>query len=252
MERSKELFWVLIDIFIGVAVLVALVSGYAVLRQAKSLYPSRNISVAAEGKVVVSPDIATLSFSVVSEGADPAKIQEANNVKINDAINFLKTSGVDSKDIKTAGYNLQPKYTYDEKTRRSYISGYTLTQTVFVKMRDLGKVGVILSGLPARGINEISGLTFSIEDQDKFLNEARAEAFTKAKAKAEAMAKAAGVSIKKVISFNEYGGGYPYPIMYAEKSLGMGGDAVRPATAPVIEPGSQEVTVQVTVIYEIW
>lgn len=250
MERSKELFWTLIDIFIGVAILVALVSGYAVLRQAKSLYPARNINITAEGKVVVSPDIATFSFSVVSEGADPAKIQEANNVKINDAINFLKTSGVDSKDIKTAGYNLQPRYTYDEKTRKSYINGYTLTQTVFVKMRDLGKVGAILAGLPTRGINEISGLAFGIEDQDKFLNEARAEAFAKARAKAEAMAKAAGVGIKRVISFNEYGGGYPIPL--GVKEYGLGGDAIRSVTPPTIEPGSQEVTVQVNVVYEIW
>ena len=90
---------------------------------------------------MVSPDVATLSFSVVSEGADPEKLQNDNTDKINKALDFVKSEGVESKDIKTAGYNLSPRYKYDQKTGRSSIDGYTLPQTVIVKIRDLSKVG---------------------------------------------------------------------------------------------------------------
>ncbi len=158
---------------------------------------------------------------------------------------------MEAKDIKTAGYNLNPRYEYNDKTRKSFISGYTLTQTVFVKIRDLAKVGKILSGLPSKGINDISGLSFSIDDPDKFLNEARKEAFEKAMVKAKEMAGYNGVKIRRVVSFNEYGGGYPISL-YSKEAFGRGGDLGSPAPLPTIESGSQEVTVNVNVTYEIW
>lgn len=251
-EQSKNWFWVLINGVLIVAILLGFSAIKSIWQYGKSVYPSRVISVTAEGKVVVAPDVATLSFSVISEGADPEKLQNENNEKINKALEFVKTEGIEAKDIKTAGYDLSPRYGYDDKTRKSFISGYTLTQTIFIKIRDLEKVGKIVGGLPGRGINQINSLTFSIDDPDKFLNDARKEAFEKARAKAEAMAKQNRVRIGKVVSFNEYGGGYP-PIPFYEAGLAKGGDFGGPVAvpAPRIEPGSQEVTVQVNVVYEI-
>ncbi|MDO8303437.1 MAG: SIMPL domain-containing protein, partial [Sedimentisphaerales bacterium] len=182
---------------------------------------------------------------------DPVKLQTDNNTKVNAAIDFVKAQGVDAKDIKTSDYNLSPNYIWNQKTGKSTIDGYTLNQSVSVKVRDLGKVSAILGGLPAKGINQIGGVNFSIEDQDKYLNVAREEAFTKARAKAQAMAKYSGARIGRVVTFSESNGGYPYPMYYAkEASVGRGGDAQMPP-APVIEPGSQDVTVNVSVVYEL-
>ncbi len=248
-ERSKNWFWIILDIALVVVVLLGLVAGKALLRYSKSVYPSRTINVSAEGSTVVSPDVATFSFSVIAEGADPEQLQNANLDKITKAVDFIKAEGVEAKDIKTAGYNLSPKYEYNEKTRRSFISGYTLTQTVFVKVRDLSKVGKLLGQLPSFGINDIGGLSFAIDEPDKFLNEARQEAFEKARAKADEMARYNGVKIRRVVSFSEFGGGYPTPFL--KEAVGRGGDFGGPAPVPTIEPGSQEVTVQVNVTYEI-
>lgn len=251
VEQLKNYFWVILNIVLVIAGLFLLVAGNAIRKNSAAAYPARTISVSAEGKVVVAPDIATLSFSVVSQGKDPVNLQEDNNKKINSAIEFVKSQGVESKDIKTSDYNLSPNYRWDEKTRTSIIDGYILTQTVVVKMRDLSKVASILGGLPARGINQLGGVNFTIDDPDKFLNEAREEAYNKARAKAEAMAKYNDVRLRKVVSFNEYGGGPIYPMMYAkEAALGRGGDVALPPM-PTIEPGSQEVTVNVNVVYEI-
>lgn len=248
---SKRVFWILLNTVLAISVIVLFISAKALWRYSKSVFPSRVINVTAEGKVIVSPDLATISFSVISEGNDPEKLQNDNNAKIDQAIEFVKQQGVDSKDIKTAGYNLMPRYEYDEKKRRSFISGYTLTQTVVVKIRDLKNVAKILAGLPNRGVNEISGPNFTVDDPDKFLNQAREEAFAKARAKAESMARQNSVRIKRVITFNEFGGGSPYPAALYEAALGKGGDFGGPV-APSIEPGSQEVRVQVSVTYEIW
>lgn len=213
-----------------------------------SLMPVRNISVSAEGKAIVSPDIAKISFSVVSQGADPKLLAEDNIKKMNAAVDFVKSEGVDEKDIKTTDYNLVPVYQYDEKTKKTYITGYTLTQTVLVKIRDLNKVAEVLGGLPPLGINQIGSVSFDIDDPDQYLSDARNQAFDKAKAKAEEMAQKNGVKLGKIINFYEYA---PIPYYTTAKTLGIGGGESATPALPQIQPGTQEVTVQVSVVYEI-
>lgn len=246
-QKAKEWFWLLLNLVLVVAVLAGLLAIKTLFRLDDSLMPARTITVSADGKTTVSPDIASVSFSVVSEGADPDKISAANSQKINSAIDFVKSQGVDEKDIKTAGYNLAPKYEYDKDKRTTFISGYTLTQTVFLKIRDFSKIGKILGALPGLGINQIGSLNFDIENPDKYLNDARQQAFDKAFAKAKAMAEQNHVGLSRVVTFSESHGGYPYPVpMYGAASVGIGA-----ITPPMIEPGSQEVTVNVSVVYEI-
>ncbi len=251
---SKTLFWVLTNFILA----VLLVLGLKVLfLHAPLLEPEMTVTVSAEGKATIIPDIATIDFSVISEGKDPTAIQTENTGKMNQAIDFVKSQGIDKKDIKTTGYNLYPKYDYTRVEPQLYpyppgkqvLSGYTLTQTVEVKIRDLNKVAAILSGLPGKGVNEVNGPNFTVEDQDTYLNGAREEAFTKARAKVEAMAKANGVRVARVVTFSENQGG---PIFYARaEAMGKGGGDATTPVPPTVEPGSQEVSVQVSVTYAI-
>lgn len=249
-EASKSWFWLILDAALLAVLVLAVLSSKALLDYGHSLQPAQTITVSADSKASIVPDLATLNFSVVSEGTDTVKLQTDNNNKINDAIAYLKTQSIDSKDIKTSGYNLNPKYVYNPKTGQNYISGYTMTQTVTVKIRDFAKISPILAALPEKGINSINGPSFSVEDQDKYLNQARAEAFAKAKAKAQAMADYAGAHLGRVVTFNENGGGYPIYYDRMETMSAKGGVAA-PVPAPTIEPGSQDVTVTVNVTYEI-
>ena len=131
------------------------------------------------------------------------------------------------------------------------IVGYTITQTVAVKVRDFGKIGAIVSGVVENGANSVSQLSFAIDDPDMFESEARGQAIQKAKEKAKAVAKAGGFSVGRLLSIQEGGSPIYYP-MYEKAALdyGMGG-AVSSAPAPTIEPGSQEVKIFVTLVYEI-
>lgn len=247
-KEAKNYFWILID----AALIVAIVFGtwcavYYVGRYAASLPITRTISVSAEGKIIAASDVAKLSFAVVSEGKDPEAIQVDNARKMNAAIEFVKTQGIDAKDIKTSGYNLSPRYEYDEKKRTTFISGYTLTQTVTIQVRDFEKISPILGALPGIGINQIQGVNFEIDDPEKYLAMAREEAFTRAYAKAAAMAKQNGVRLGRVITFSEGLQGPIYPRYFEAAAL----KADVGAPAPTIEPGSEEVRVNVTVTYEL-
>lgn len=247
MNQSKTVFWWLLNATL-VAVILVGAAGAGVLRN--QVNPQRTISVSGEGKVTAVPDYATLTFSVVSEGTDPALLVAENVDKMNRAIAFVKQQGIEDKDVKTAQYYLAPRYEYDEDMRKTFISGYTITQSVTVKVRDIAKAGPILGGLPEFGVNQISGPNFEIGDDEReaLIAEAREEAFAEARAKAEAMARANGVRVRRVVTFSESGG--PIPIFYKEA---LGGRADTPASFPVpsIEPGSQDITVTVNVTYEI-
>jgi len=213
-----------------------------------SLMPIRSITISAEGKVTVSPDIAQFSFSVVSEGVNSKTLADDNIKKVNTAIDFIKSQGISEKDIKTTQYSLSPRYSYDKNTGTSFIYGYTLTQTVSVKVRDLNKVAEVLGGLPPLGINQISSISFDVDDPEKYLSDARSQAFDKVKEKAKAMADKNGVTLGEVINFYEY---QPIPYYSNVKTLGMGGGAEAAPALPQIQPGTQEVTMQVSVTYAI-
>ncbi len=251
-QKFRRWFWILLDVLLaGIVVNLVFFVMPAIKRFGESLAPVRTITVSAEGKTFVVPDIARTSFSVVSEGVSPTTITTENNKKICAAIDFVKGKGIDSKDVQTSGYNLSPRYEYDKNKRTTFISGYTLTQTVDIKIRDFSKIAEIIGGLPSLGINQIGGLSFTVDDPEKFLTEARKEAFEKARAKASAIVSLGGARLGRVITVGESSGGFQPP-MYArsEAKLGLGG-AADMAPLPSIEPGSQEVQLTVSITYAL-
>ena len=229
--------------------IIALLYGACALRTWSAAVPSaRTVTVSAEGIATIVPNLATVSFSVISEGASATTIQEENTKKMNAAIAIVKGFKISDKDIQTSAYNLSPRYTYEQKTGKSRIDGYQITQTVTVKVRNLDDAGKIVGQLPAAGINQISGPDFSVENMDAFLHGAREEAFNKAYAKAKELARLAGAGVGRVVTFSEgSGNNYPRP-MYMKAEMGMGGDA---SSVPQFEAGSDEARVTVSVTYEL-
>jgi hypothetical protein len=233
---------------------------------ADSIQPGsyRSFSVSGEGKVTAVPDIASFTFSVITEGGkDLGALQKENTEKMNKAIDFIKENDVPAKDIKTSNYSLNPRYQYYDCSRvfsadssvnpcpPPEIVGYTVNQTVSVKIRDFTKIGEIMSGVVSVGANNVSQLSFGIDDQTMVEAGARSEAIVKAKAKAKLVAQAGGFKLGKLLAIEE-GSNYYRPIMYSAKamdSMGFGGAEMAPA--PAIEAGSQDVIVNVTLRYEI-
>lgn len=273
----------------NISIIIAiLVFSYAALSYvntyASSVQPGtyRSFAVSGEGKVVAVPDIANFSFSVITEGGkDLASLQKDNTTKSNKIIDFIKSKGIDSKDIKTEGYSVYPRYTnytckqtvmpmgavsggasgmMEPSVPVAYpvekvcpppeIAGYSITQTISVKIRNFSKAGDILSGAVSNGANSVSQLSFSIDNRDMVESQARAEAISKAKIKAQAVAKAGGFRLGKLLSIDEgYSPVYYARAMSADSGFGKGGAEV--ASAPPIEPGSQDIIINITLRYEI-
>lgn len=216
----------------------------------------RSFSVTGEGKVVAVPDVAQFTFTVITEGGnDVASLQEQNAEKTNAAIAYLKGEGVEDEDVKTQNYNVQPRYQYSSCREGGIcpppeIVGYSINQSVQVKVREFTRAGELLSGVVKAGANSVSQLNFTIDDPTSLESDARALAIMQAKEKAEAIAEAGDFKVGRILSIGEYNDG-PQPMPYAY-GLGAGGYAEDSVAKNVVaEPGSQEVNVNVTVTYEI-
>jgi hypothetical protein len=195
-----------------------------------------------EGRVYTKPDIAIVDLSVITEGWSVKDVQEKNTEKMNGVIDFLKDFEIPEKDIKTKNYRIRPRYSY-EKGRAPQIAGYEITQTLEVKIRDMGKIGEILDGSVGAGANQVNSLGFEIDNDEEFKAQARELAIKEAKEKANKLASQLGVKLIKISGFDE-GTSFDYPVF---RELGMGGGEV----APQIEVGENEIIVNVTLIYEI-
>jgi len=221
---------------------------------------TNTITVSGEGEVFAVPDTATFSVTVQEKAKQVKDAQDVATKKTNDIITYLKSQNIDEKDIQTTDYNVYPQYDYTNTAcsqnycppGKQVLSGFEVSQTLTVKVRDAKKAGDLLSGVGSRGATTVSGLSFTIDDQDKLEAEARDKAITKAKEKAEVLAQSLGVRIVRVVGFSEGGNGGP--IYYAKTmAYGMGGGGMDSAIAPSpeIPTGQNKITSNVSVTYEI-
>jgi hypothetical protein len=220
---------------------------------------TNSISVNGRGEAVAIPDIATFTFTVEENAATVAAAQEEATERINAAIAAMREGGVEERDIKTVSYNISPHYeysrvlctaTYCPPTRQT-LTGYDVSQTIQIKVRDLSKAGALFTSIGSLGVQNVGGLSFEIDDIESVKADARAEAIEDAQAKAEELAKQLGVRLVRIMSYYDQSDN---PYIY-----GRGGDAMLKAESsisvaalpPEVPTGEQEIVSSVTITYEI-
>lgn len=210
------------------------------------------ITVSGQGKESVVPDVAELSFSVLGNGKEVKTAQDEAAKRANAVIEYLKTAGIAEKDLKSS-YSLSPQYSQTAINlnqiipTRQVIVGYEVRQTLQVTARDLSKLGELVSGVGKLGVSEISGPYFKVEKEAEIKLTTRAEAIADAQAKAKRLAKDLGVRLGKVQSFNEDSGPIFYGKVMMAESANMAGDSA----VPNIPVGENDITSNVTIVYEI-
>ena len=205
------------------------------------------ITIEGSGKITATPNIAVTDIGLVTEKADVAEAQAENSKKMNDLIAGLKKLDIAADDIKTTQYQVYPKYSYEEK-RGSTITGYSVSQSVHVKIRDLNKISAVLAAVGSFGANQVSGIQFTIDEPKNLETEARAAAIEDAQDRAKILSKDLGVRLGKVVGFSESArGGAPMPYAMMDKAT-AGGYA---EAAPQIQSGTLDIQSNVVITYEI-
>ena len=203
------------------------------------------ISVSGKGEAIGIPDIAKIQLGYSVEKYKVSDAQKDNSEKMNIVIEKLKKDySIESKDIKTTNYNINPQYNWNEG--KQLFRGYRVSQNLDIKIRDISKLSDILDLAGTLGLNQVGSLNFDIDNKDKLEQEAREKAIKAAKEKAEALAEVAGLKLGKIVSFYENNGSSNddnYRYLKMEDSAMSGG--------PSIEAGSSEIIINATIEYEI-
>lgn len=246
LDVSKRVFIMLVVFLVGLLGFWSF-RMYEIYNTSNGNY-AREISVDAEGKAYVLPDVAEITLGVNTEAKTSDIAIKENTKKMNAVMAALATFTIDKKDIQTTGYYLNPKYNWTQD-KGSVQDGYTLDQTILVKVRDFAKVGDILAATTKAGANVVSGINFTNDDLEKAKSEARSIAIAKAKEKAKGIAEEAGLKLGKMVNYYEYlnaDGDYGKGGMMMAEGGGGGG-----VPSPVIEPGQKEVVLSVTLTYKL-
>lgn len=243
-------------------VIIALGS-YASLNFEKAHHVNPNpptISLVGEAEIQAVPDIGQFSFSVMAEAEDADTAQRESGEAINEILAYLAEQGVEEKDIKTTNYNLYPNYSWIEPVcpvgsqfcpgGERVQDGFTVSQSVSVKVRDTDQAGDLIAGVGSRGATNISGLTFTIDDMTTLEEQARAEAITDAQEQAVVLAEQLGVAIVRLAYFNENGGNY-YGGMYETRAMAADMDMEESFSGPETPTGEQTIRSSVTLTYEV-
>ena len=110
------------------------------------------------GKVAAVPDIAKITLGIEEQGESLKTVQNSINLKSNKLTSELKKLEVDEKDIKTLSYNVYPEYNYDIRPYR--LSGYRVSTTYEVKIKDFEKVNDALVVATDSGSNIVGNISF--------------------------------------------------------------------------------------------
>lgn len=205
------------------------------------------ISVNGTGTAQAKPDTALINAGVVTEAKTAAECYDANNTKMNSVYAALKKAGITDENIKTVTLNLSPRINYNRRQdEQERITGYTLTHIFNIKVRDVKKAGEVIDKAMAAGVNNIHNIQFTVEDDSKYMAQAREAAVKDAKDKAEQLAKSAGVALDKIQSLSE---NY-YRHVPMLDSMGFKAAAMERAPAPV-QAGELEITDTVSITYTI-
>lgn len=158
---------------------------------------TRTISVNGTGSVTISPDIAYITIGVHTEAGDVSEALASNTAQAKAVADALAGLGVEAKDIQTTAFNVYPQQQYGPNGEMLDLK-YAVDNSVYITVRDLTKMGEILSTVVKSGANNISGIQFDVADRSKAESEARQKAVNDARAQAEELASAAGAKLGKI------------------------------------------------------
>lgn len=167
--------------------------------------PTPRIIASGEGVATLAPDMAILSLTVTREGETARSALDESSTAMAQVISAMSGEGVAERDLQTSGFSIQPKYVYPKPRAENppRIAGYTVRNSLTVRVRDLGRLGVLLDKSVTLGVNEGGNVRFANDDPSAAQAQARTAAVKDAMARARTMAIAAGVEPGKVLEISE-------------------------------------------------
>jgi uncharacterized protein YggE len=239
-------------VILGIVAAAALVIGFAASamgsdQASSTAKPSRTITVTSTATVKAKPDEALVNFGVRSEDADSAVAMAQNAKDMQAVLDALKAAGIADKDIQTLDVALDQRV--ENRGRPSERTVFVASNSVQVTIHALASIGHVIDAAVGAGADSVNDVRFLLSDPNTIRTDALSQAVKGARTKADALAQAAGAKVLGVVTINEEA--YRAPVYHAPFQQKLAFGAVAAAPTPVVAPNSLEVSVTVTVVWEI-
>ena len=153
------------------------------------------LSSSGTASINAEPDLAVFSLAVETENKLLTKALQDNTDKARKVMTEIKKLIGKEDSIKTTGFNVNPIYNYDNKERKSVLSGYRVTNMLNVKTKKIADVGKIIDSAISSGVNRADNLDFIVENKGKYSSDLLKKAAEEARQKANATAQALNLCI---------------------------------------------------------
>lgn len=203
------------------------------------------LDVSATGEATRVPDIAVISAGVVTRSPTATGAIQDAAARMERVRAALKRAGIEDRDLQTSNLSLNPEYRY-ENNQPPRLVGYTASNQLSIRFRDIRNSGKILDALVAEGANQINGPNLTIDKPQEALDEARSKAIAIGRQRADLYARSLGMRVVRVVSVSESGGyavpppAPPMPVMAMERSADT-----------KIDPGEQKLQVSLSMVFEL-
>lgn len=239
---------------LSAASLAAVVLSLGVLVESASAQEEadrRTISVSGEGIFRVEPDMARVTFGVVTVADDPEEARRQNAEAARNAMNAVRALGIEDRHIRLETLRLQPNRVFEPEPRRYVEKGFEAVRQVVVEVHDLEVLPTLVAEIVQQGANRLHEVAYELQDRTAARNEALREAVGNAREKAMVIASMLGEELGEVRHVNEQSFDFPRPVMRMET---MEMAAAKDAQAPEPEAyaaGELEVRVNVHAVFSI-
>jgi uncharacterized protein YggE len=203
---------------------------------------SARITVTGTGTVNGTPNQLTLSMGVQVNAASVGSALDQANQAVSRVTAVLKARGVAGRDIQTSGLSIQPNY----RDNSTLPDGYGVSESLTATLRKMGAAGAQIQAAVGAGGNAVTidGISLDLTDTSGLLARARAAAVSDARHKAAQYASAIGQPLGPVVSITDQAPAQPLPF------YGVANGAAKASSVP-ISPGTQQLSVSVTVVYAV-
>ncbi|PLW67273.1 SIMPL domain-containing protein [Pseudohalioglobus lutimaris] len=167
--------------------------------------PQPQLRVSGQAERAMAADMAVLQLTVTREAETARAALDANSAAMAEVIKAMGEAGIDQRDLQTANFSIQPRYIYPKPRNEQppKIVGYTVRNSLTVRVRELARLGSLLDQSVSLGVNEGGSVSFTNDDPSEVLAAARTAAVQDALARAETLARAAGVKLGEILEISE-------------------------------------------------
>ena len=210
--------------------------------------PIDTVSVTGTGRVALTPDRFSFNVSVQTIAPTVEEAVNENNTKVAAVIAALKNGGAKGEEIQTSNFSIYPQQDYSQQQQGKLprLIGYQVSNSITVTKKQIADAGKLLQAAIAAGVNQSSGLTFSVSDPARGRDEGLRAAFADARAKASLLAQAAGRTLGTAMAITEGGSSNPQP---PRPMIGRVMAAQVVAEPVPVESGSEELSFTVSVVF---